>query len=54
MMSKAAQSKGWIAVVVEDGNNALSLMKSRNWNSIFISDDLPKLAGTQCIDEFWQ
>jgi CheY-like chemotaxis protein len=54
MMSKAAKSKGWIAVFVEDGNNALSLMKSRNWNSVFISDDLPKLAGTQCIDEFQQ
>jgi CheY-like chemotaxis protein len=54
MMSKAAESKGWIAVVVEDGNKALSLMKSRNWNSVFISDDLPKLAGLQCIDEFRQ
>lgn len=54
VMSKAAESKGWIAVVVEDGKDALSLLKSRNWNSVFISDDLPTLAGTHCIEEFRQ
>lgn len=52
LMSKAAESKGWKAVVVEDGNDALLLLKSRNWNSVFIGDDLPTLAGTRCIEQF--
>lgn len=43
---------GWKVVVVNDGNEALRLLKMRNWDCVLIEDDLPLLPGSACIETF--
>lgn len=46
------ESKGWKVVVVHDGEDALHLLQTRNWDAVLIDDDLPILAGTPCVTKF--
>lgn len=43
---------GWKVVVVNDGNEALRLLKMRNWDAVLIEDVLPLLAGAECMESF--
>jgi len=51
-MSTAVESMGWKAVIVDNGNDALIMLKTRNWNCVFIDEELPELIGLRCIERF--
>jgi CheY-like chemotaxis protein len=42
----------WKVVVVNDGNEALRLLKMRNWDAVLLEDDLPEIDGAACIEAF--
>jgi CheY-like chemotaxis protein len=42
----------WKVVVVNDGNEALRLLKMRNWDAVLLEDDLPVMDGAACIEAF--
>ena len=46
------EQHGWKVVVVHDGQDALRLLKMRNWNAVLIDDDLPVSGGVECANEF--
>lgn len=52
LVEKAAGEKGWKTVVVRNGEDALRLMKMRNWDVILLDEELPVLATTQCVARF--
>jgi CheY-like chemotaxis protein/signal transduction histidine kinase len=52
LIEKAAKDKGWKTVIVHNGEDALRLMKMRNWDAILLDEDLPVLASPQCIARF--
>ena len=54
MVEKAAKSKGRKTVIVHNGEDALQLMKMRNWDAVLLDEDLPILVSTQCISRFWE
>ena len=43
---------GWKVVVVNDGNEALRLLKMRNWDAVLIEDELPLMVGAACMENF--
>lgn len=51
-VSRCVERHGWRVRIVKDGVSALSLMKIRNWDAIFIDDNLPQLSGHTCISVF--
>jgi CheY-like chemotaxis protein/GAF domain-containing protein len=51
-VERAAQDKGWKSVTVNNGEDALKLMKLRNWDAILLDEDLPIVASTQCVSRF--
>lgn len=51
-ISRCVERHGWRVRVVRDGETALSLMKMRNWDAVFIDDNLPQLSGHACISIF--
>lgn len=51
-MSRCVGRKGWRIRVVRNGQDALKLMKLRNWDAIFIDDNLPQLCGNTCVSLF--
>ncbi len=51
-MSRCVGRKGWRIRVVRNGQDALKLMKLRNWDAIFIDDNLPLLCGNTCVSLF--
>ena len=46
------EGDGWKVGVVNDGNEALRLLKMRNWDAVLLDDDLPVLSGAACMDNF--
>jgi CheY-like chemotaxis protein len=46
------EQNGWKVGVVNDGNEALRLLKMRNWDAVLIDDDLPVMSGVECMDAF--
>jgi len=46
------QDEKWKVEVVEDGQQALEKLKSRNWNAVLIDDNLAIMPGAVCVDEF--
>ena len=48
------EKNGWRAVVDSngDGEDALRLLKLRNWDAVFIDNDLSVLSGTNCLVRF--
>jgi CheY-like chemotaxis protein len=52
LLTQQLESMGWKAVVVNDGADCLRLLQMRNWDAVFIDDDLPQLSGASCITEF--
>ena len=51
-MSKCIEKHGWRACVVTNGEDALRLLKLRNWDAVFMDDQLPCLTGIECIQRF--
>jgi CheY-like chemotaxis protein len=46
------ETSGWRVVVVEDRKDALRLLQSRNWDAVFIDEELPTTSGMECIRDF--
>jgi PleD family two-component response regulator len=46
------ESRGWKVAVVHNGNDALRVLKMRNWDVVLIDDDLPQLSGIACVTKF--
>jgi CheY-like chemotaxis protein len=46
------EKNGWETAVAKDGEEALRLLQTRNWDTILMDDDLPILAGTPCMAKF--
>lgn len=51
---RAVESRGWRASVVDNGEAALRLLKMRNWDAVFLDDQMPMLSGTSCMSCFRQ
>lgn len=43
---------GWKVVVVNDGREAVRLLKMRNWDAVLIEDELPLMNGASCVESF--
>lgn len=51
-LSRCVERRGWRFRVVMNGVEALQMMKMRNWDAIFIGDNLPQLNGNTCVSVF--
>jgi len=51
-MARCLELKGWGVSVVANGEDALRLLKMRNWNVVFMSCQLPLLSSSACIAKF--
>ena len=53
-LQRIIQRNGWRAVTVKhgDGEDALRLLKLRNWDLVVIDNDLPIVSGTNCLVRF--
>ena len=51
---RIVEKTGWRAVVAKhgDGEDALRLLKMRNWDMVFVDNDLPIFSGTNCLVRF--
>lgn len=52
VMKEGTERLGWHAVHVHDGEDALRLLKMRNWDAVFIENEIPRLTGVGCISRF--
>jgi CheY-like chemotaxis protein len=52
LAKKAAENKGWKTVVVYNGEDALRLLKMRNWDAALFDENLPMLGSSQCVARF--
>ena len=52
VMKEAVERLGWHAVHVHDGEDALRLMKMRNWDAVFVENEISRLTGTGCVARF--
>lgn len=51
-IERSATNRGWKTVIVHDGEDALRLMKMRNWDLVMLDEDLPILQCSQCVARF--
>jgi CheY-like chemotaxis protein len=51
-MSRCMERKGWKCSLAKDGEEGLRLLKARNWDAVFMDDQLPLLTGVRCISKF--
>lgn len=51
-MIRCIEKKGWNTCLAKDGDEALRLLKSRNWDAVFMDDQLPLMTGSRCIAIF--
>lgn len=51
-LKRCIENRGWRASVVENGEDALRLLKMRNWDAVLLEDQMPKLSGTSCVIQF--
>jgi len=54
VMKEAVENLGWCAVQVYDGEDALRLLKIRNWDAVFVENEIARLSGTGCLARFRQ
>jgi len=52
VLQRVAEERGWKSVVVDNGEEALKLMKLRTWDAILLDEDLPLLPSGQCVARF--
>lgn len=48
----AIEKRGYRTSLVENGEDALRLLKMRNWDIVFLDDQMPLLSGSSCIARF--
>ncbi|CAJ1898371.1 unnamed protein product [Cylindrotheca closterium] len=51
-LQRAAEAREWKSVIVDNGEEALKLMKLRTWDAILLDEDLPQLPSGQCVARF--
>ena len=51
-MSSIMEGKHWNPVMVNDGEDALRLLKMRNWDAVFLDESMPRLDGIRVIERF--
>jgi CheY-like chemotaxis protein len=51
-LQRFVELNGWKSVVVTSGEDALRLLKMRNWGFVIIDNDLPFFSGINCIARF--
>ena len=51
-LQRLVELNGWKSVVVLAGDDALRLLKIRNWGVVIIDNDLPSYSGVNCIARF--
>jgi len=51
-MRQIMEENEWDPVLVNDGEDALRLLKMRNWDAVFLDEDLPRLDGIRVIERF--
>lgn len=51
-LQRILQNYGWRTVVVSNGEDALRLLKLRNWDTVFVDNDLPVFSGSNCLIRF--
>lgn len=52
MIRQVAEKSGWKVVAVKHGQDAIRLLKMRNWGIVFIDNDLPLFSGSSCVVRF--
>jgi CheY-like chemotaxis protein/GAF domain-containing protein len=51
-MRQIMEDNAWNPVLVNDGEDALRLLKMRNWDAVFLDEELPRLDGIRVIERF--
>jgi len=51
-MIRCIELKGWKCSLATDGEEGLRLLKTRNWDCVFMDDQLPLLTGMRCVSSF--
>ena len=51
-LARLTEAKGWKSLIVHDGEDALQALKKRNWDAVFLDENLPLLSGRKCATEF--
>jgi len=51
-MGSIMEVKKWNPVFVNDGEDALRLLKMRNWDAVFLDEEMPRLDGIRVIERF--
>jgi DNA-binding response OmpR family regulator len=51
-LQRLVELNGWKSVVVSSGEDALRLLKMRNWGCVIVDNDLPFFSGINCIARF--
>ena len=51
-MVKCISMNGWRSILVNNGEDALELMKKRSYDAVFLDDNMAKMSGTTCVHEF--
>jgi CheY-like chemotaxis protein/signal transduction histidine kinase len=49
---RAIEGRGWRTSWAENGEEALRLLKTRNWDAVFLDDEMPRMNGTHCLERF--
>ena len=52
MLRQIAEKSGWKVVAVRGGDDAIRLLKMRNWGIVFVDNELPLFSGSSCIVRF--
>lgn len=50
--TKVLESTGWKVVSIDNGQDAMRLLKMRNWDAVLIDEDLSELTASKCITDF--
>lgn len=50
--AKVLESTGWKVVSIDNGQDAIRLLKMRNWDAVLIDEDLSGLTASKCIADF--
>jgi len=51
-LARVIEKSGFRVSVVENGEDALRLLKMRQWNVVFLDDCMPLLTGSRCVLKF--
>lgn len=51
-MKNDIERAGWQAVYVNDGEDALRLLKMRNWDVVLLDEEMSRLNGARCVARF--